>query len=118
MTDRRELQVHQKQAEESTRASRHYIPLTDIHETENAPVLSMEMPGIDRHRVEVRLEKDALTVVGQVNFSNYEGLEPIYTEYGIGHYTRSFSLAHTIDQGAISARADNGVLFLNLTKTP
>lgn len=52
-------------------------------------MLSMEMPGVDRHGVEVRLEKEVLTVVGQVNFSNYEGLEPIYTEYGIGHDTRS-----------------------------
>ena len=53
-----------------------------------------------------------------MSFSNYEGLEPIYTECGIGHYTRSVSVAHTIDQRAIFARADNGVLFLNLPKTP
>ena len=69
MTDPQELQVQQKQAveraEESTRTSRHYIPLTDIHETENALVLSMEMPGVDGHGVEVRLEKAVLTVIGQ-----------------------------------------------------
>ena len=67
--------------------------------------------------MEVTLEKDVLKVVAQVDFSNYESLEPIYTEYEVGHFQRSFSLSSKIDQGAISARVENGVLHLHLPKT-
>ena len=67
--------------------------------------------------VEVTLEKDDLRVVGQVHFSNYESLVPIYSEYEIGHFQRSFSLSSKIDQGGISARVENEVLLLHLPKT-
>ena len=49
--------------------------------------------------------------------SKYAGLEPIYTEYEVGHFQRSFSLSSKIDQGGISARVDSGVLHLHLPKT-
>ena len=120
MAPGQELEVQQKQevaqAEESTRAARYFVPFADIHETDDALVISMEMPGVRRDDVEVMLEKDVLKVSGQVDFSGYEGLEPIYTEYAVGHFSRSFSLASTIDQSGISASVDNGVLLLNLPK--
>jgi HSP20 family molecular chaperone IbpA len=53
---------------------------------------------------------------GQVDFSKYEGLEPIYTEYNIRHYARSFTLSHQIDQGRISAQIQDRVLTLTLPK--
>ena len=115
-----ELEVQQKKevarAEESTQAARYFVPSADIHETDDALVISMEMPGVSRDAVEVMLEKDVLKVSGQVDFSGYEGLEPIYTEYAVGHFSRSFSLSSTIDQSGITATVDNGVLLLSLPK--
>ena len=71
---------------------------------------------MSRDDVEVMLEKDVLKVSGQVDCSGYESLEPIYTEYAVGRFSRSFSLASTIEQSGISAKVDNGVLLLNLPK--
>ena len=120
MTTGQELEVQQKQevaqAEESTQATRYFVPPCDIHETDEALVISMEMPGVSKENVEVMLEKDVLKVSGQVDFSGYAGLEPIYTEYAVGHFSRSFSLSSTVDQSGISARVDNGVLLLSLPK--
>lgn len=120
MAPGQELEVQQKQevaqAQESTQAARYFVPFSDIHETEEALVISMEMPGVPRDDVEVMLEKDVLKVSGQVDFSGYEGLEPIYTEYSVGHFSRSFSLASTIDQSGISATVESGVLLLKLPK--
>ena len=121
MAPQKEIEVQQKKevatSEEATRSARYYVPGTDIHESDDALDIAMEVPGVARDGVEVTLEKDILKVTAQVDFANYEGLEPIYTEYEVGHFQRSFSLSSKIDQGAISARVENGVLHLHLPKT-
>ena len=76
----------------------------------------MEMPGVEKKDLGVSLENDVLRVDGRIDFSKYEGMEPVYTEYNIGHYTRSFTLSNKIDQEKISAQLEDGVLMLTLPK--
>ena len=76
----------------------------------------MEMPGVERKDVEVALENGVLRVDGRIDFSKYEGMEPVYTEYNVGHYTRSFTLSNKINQEQISAQLEDGVLTLTLPK--
>ena len=52
----------------------------------------------------------------RIDFTKYEGLEPLYTEYNIGHFARSFTLSNKIDQQQIGAQLDDGVLTLTLKK--
>ena len=42
--------------------------------------------------------------------------EPVYTEYSVGNYMRSFALSSKIDREQISAQLDDGVLTLTLPK--
>jgi HSP20 family protein len=115
-----ELQVQQKRElekkQESTAPARFFVPTTDIFETEVALSLIVEMPGVDRSKVDVSVEDGVLTIQGHLDFSNYEGMQPVYTEYNIGHYRRSFSLSNKVDQGRISAEMKDGVLTLVLPK--
>jgi HSP20 family protein len=92
------------------------VPDADIFESEDAITVVLEMPGVDRKDVDVRLENDALRVEGRIEFSKYDGLEPVYTEYNVGHYARAFTLSDKIDQDAISAELNDGVLTLTLKK--
>jgi HSP20 family molecular chaperone IbpA len=103
--------------EEKTIPARYYAPSADIYETEDALVVVMEVPGVDKKDLNVKLERDVLRVEGQIDFSKYDGLEPVYAEYNVGHYGRAFTLSDKIDQDGISAELTDGVLTLMLRKT-
>jgi HSP20 family protein len=120
MASKQELQVQQKRQvedkDEATIPARVFLPNTDIYETEDALTVVMEMPGVEKSNVEVGVEDGVLKVYGRIDFSKYEGLQPVYTEYNIGHYARSFRLSSKIDQTKIGAQMNDGVLSLVLPK--
>jgi HSP20 family protein len=120
MAKSQELSVQQKKElspkEEKTVPARYFVPNTDIYETEEALTLVMEMPGVEKKDVSVQLENDVLRIEGRIDFAEYEGLEPVYSEYNVGHYARGFTLSDKIDQDGISAELADGVLTLTLKK--
>ena len=120
MAPAQELTVRDKKElvskEEKTVPGRHYIPYADIYETNDALCVVMEMPGVERTNLNVALENDVLRVDGQIDFSKYEGMEPVYTEYNVGHYARTFTLSSKVNQDTISAQLNDGVLTLTLPK--
>jgi HSP20 family molecular chaperone IbpA len=120
MADSQELAVREKKQlvskEEKTSPGRYYTPYTDIYETDETLTVSMEMPGVENKAVEVVLDDGVLRVEGRIDFAKYEGMEPVYTEYNVGHYTRSFRISDKIDQANISAQLEEGVLTLKLPK--
>lgn len=115
-----ELAVQQKKElttkEEKTVPTRSYVPATDIFETDAELTIVMEVPGVEKKDVGVELENDVLRVEGKIDFGKYEGLEPVYAEYNVGHYARAFTLSDKIDRDGISADLNNGVLTLTLKK--
>jgi HSP20 family protein len=120
MAARQELQVQKKRelekTEETTIPARVFLPTADIYETQDALTVILEMPGVEKSNVDVRVEDGLLEVEGRLDLSKYQGLQPLYTEYNIGHYSRSFQLSNRIDQSRIGAELKDGVLSLTLPK--
>ena len=81
MPTRQELQVQQKRElekkeEESTIPVRVFLPTADIYETNDALNVVLEMPGVDKNSVDIRVEDGVLKIEGRLDFSKYQGLQP------------------------------------------
>jgi HSP20 family protein len=111
MAARQELQVQKKREqekrEEATMPARIFLPTTDIYETQDALTVILEIPGVEKPNVDVRVENDVLHVEGRPDLSKYQGLKP---------YARSFQLFSKIDQNKIGAALEDGILSLTLPK--
>jgi len=120
MASTQELQVQKKRElenkEEATIPARLFLPATDIYEADNDLTVILEMPGVEKDDVDIRVEDAVLTVEGRLDLAKYQGLQALYTEYNIGHYSRSFRLSSKIDQNKIAAEMKDGVLSLKLPK--
>jgi HSP20 family protein len=120
MAKSRALEVQEKKElvskEEKTVPARYYVPNTDIYETDDAFTVVMEIPGVEKKNLTVHVENDILRVEGRIDFSKYEGVEPVYTEYNVGNFVRAFTLSSKIDQDKVGAQLDDGVLTLTLKK--
>ena len=103
-------------SEERTEAGRFYSPYTDIHETAVAVIVTMEMPGVDKSAVDIRVDKGVLTIKGTLDAGKYTALRPIYSEYNVGNFVRTFTVSTKIDSGGISASMIDGVLTVTLPK--
>ncbi len=107
MALQQELQVQPKREvekkQERTVPSAAFLPATDIFETDHALTVIMEMPGVGKENVDVSVENDVVTVEGRIDFSKYEGLQPVYTEYNVGNYVRSFQVSSNRSSRVASA---------------
>jgi HSP20 family protein len=94
-----------------------WAPAVDILETEQNLVVKADLPDIKPEELDIRVENNILTIRGErkfekkVNENNYLRVERSY-----GSFSRSFSLANTVNAEAIQADYKNGVLTLSIPK--
>jgi len=120
MAENQELQVREKRevdtSREATKPTRAFVPSADIYESENTLTVVLEMPGVSKENVEVNVDDGVLTVEGRIEFSKYERLQPVYSEYNVGPYRRSFQISNQIDHSKIAAQMRDGIMTLELPK--
>ena len=93
-----------------------FVPRVDIVESDDHITLAADIPGVDDSSLTVSIEKNVLTLRGQVQASAPEGYQLAYSEYDVGDFERSFTISNDIDRGAIEAVMKDGVLRLKLPK--
>ena len=119
MTDK-QMQVPQRQEVqqegEPTRQERQFVPAVDIYETADAVTVLAEMPGVDREGVDINLEEGVLTIRGSRSAEPGPEENMLLMEYESGSYVRRFTVSEPINQEAIEASMQNGILTLVLPK--
>jgi len=94
-----------------------WAPAVDIYESEHELVVKADLPDVDAKDLDIRVENNILTIRGERKFEkkidqqNYLRVERAY-----GAFSRSFSLANTVNSEAIKADYQNGVLTLSIPK--
>lgn len=120
MSDNREIiavkAINNNSIEEILRRENNISPSTDIYENVDEFIMIINMPGVNRSEIQVKVIDDSLIVFGRINY--YEVVERGYilNETELGNYYRKFKISSTIDKQKINAKYDNGQLTVILPK--
>jgi HSP20 family protein len=108
LTKREQAEVTRVQQTET------FVPAADIWETENEVVLQLDMPGVAKDGVEVKVERETLTIRGKAAVA--PAGTTLYCEQRIGDFQRQFTLSEDLDRESIKAEMDTGVLTIRIGK--
>jgi len=115
--DLEKKEIQASEDTERTRDTRVFVPKADIYEENDKVFVVVDMPGTDENNIDITVEKNVLTIEGIVQKPIEGKYTPIYTEYGIGDYHRSFRISEDIDKNNINATVKDGILTLILSKS-
>ena len=110
--DGREIET----ATEATRPGVLLTPPVDIFEDPHAIIVLADMPGVTPGQLTIDLHEGVLTITGRAEHANGASERPVFQEYQVGVFQRSFTLPEAIDQERIQATLKHGVLRLRLPK--
>ena len=92
-------------------------PSVDINESNDAFMISADLPGIAKSDIEVKVEGNNLILSGNRYIDKSDKNEKFhYNERRFGTFSRSFKLPKTIKEEKITAKLDNGVLSIVIPK--
>ena len=92
-------------------------PSVNVLETEHAFHLELAAPGFDKSEFSARVENDQLIVEGKREVAA-DQTEKRYTrrEFQVNSFQRMFKLPKTVNQDAVQATYENGILKIALGK--
>jgi HSP20 family protein len=91
-------------------------PRVSVYERADDVLLELEMPGVERDKIEVSVERDELTITGWRQTVDKDQYEVLHQERLPVSFRRSFVLGEQLDGTRISAAFKDGVLSLMLPK--
>jgi len=92
-----------------------FLADSDIFETEDALLLRMDMPGVEKGNVQIEVDEDnVLQVKAKNSFEEPKGA--VLREFQVGDFYRSFRLGDMFDKAKISAKLENGILEITVPK--
>ena len=90
----------------------------DVSEKENAYFVHADMPGLKKEDIKIEIDGNEVSISAETKNDKdvKDGDRVLRSERYYGKVSRSFTLAHEVDEAAASAKYENGVLELALPK--
>lgn len=94
-----------------------WSPAVDIYETDQEYVLTAEVPGLEREKIDLQIVNNVLFLRGGRDLSR-ESPRQVYhrLERPSGNFERQFNLPEEVNQDKIRAQVTEGVLMVLLPK--
>ena len=92
------------------------VPATNILETENNYTIELAAPGLSKEAFKLEMEKNLLSVVYEPKEEPKAEGDYLQHEFNMDAFTRSFTLPETADAENITAKYDNGILYVTIPK--
>ena len=93
-------------------------PAVDVHEEDEAFVLTVDLPGMGKDEVDINVEDRTLSISGERKFEEKTEQDAYRRlERGYGRFSRSFSLPSHVDSTRVAAKFHNGVLTVTVPKS-
>jgi len=93
-------------------------PPLNVWETKRAWIVESELPGYTMEQLDISLLGDQLTLSGSREVSAPEGANVLRSERRSQEFTRTITLPGDVDQEGVTASLRNGVLTIELPKSP
>jgi HSP20 family protein len=115
----REAHAVEGQAAPGTVESKRPLPLVppvSIFEDSNQITVQADMPGVAKEGLDIHVDRNTLTIQGEVTIDMPAGMTPLYADLQTTRYQRSFALSGELDSERISASLKDGVLTVRIPK--
>jgi HSP20 family protein len=93
------------------------VPLADVEDTDDAIVVTMDLPGIDKEDVDISVTEDQLCVTAERREEKEEAEKEYHKrERSYTSFERVVELPTAVKADEASAKLENGVLEITLPK--
>jgi HSP20 family protein len=108
-------EVETTAAEQLQHSGDAYSPDVDIYASDEAIVFAVELPGVNKGDVTIRIDENESLVIRGKNGCR-EPEKAVVRQYNVGDYYRAFQLSDEYDKDKIAARLENGLLEVTIPK--
>lgn len=94
------------------------LPSVNIKETPEAYEVEVAAPGFEKKDFNIEVDNDLLTISSDKEIKDElkDGERVTKQEFSYQSFTRTFSLPELVENDKISAKYENGILFINIPK--
>ncbi|MFP4075704.1 MAG: Hsp20/alpha crystallin family protein [Halochromatium sp.] len=118
MNDKTDMTTRQEGGALRTPTEREIIlrPSVDIYEDSSAIVVEADMPGVAKDRLDIRVDRNSLTLEGEIAIAMPDGMRALHADVRGTRYRRNFSLSAELDTEQVEANLKDGVLRVRIPK--
>lgn len=99
-------------------ASREVFPVADVKEDEDSYTVTLEVPGMDKKDLKIKIKENSLMVEGEKKEEKKEeGESYLRVERTYGSFRRAFNFATDLDEKKVNAEFEDGILTIVLPKS-